>query len=221
VERGDLLLGFDARMTGPDSSWDERRKRNFLFRLDVVQPLSIDPQVWLSAFDRLGRPAWVGIFDPLWEDLESLRDAAGAALLRNVSITAFARAITECSPAERLVLDAHLRGIHPDGTPGDLPEAIATPAAVAPGWTFLGYDVADLGGLSGLMNCGFVPETEDVEALRARWGPKLNARHLFDDLGDARNFKHFSNQRVAEHAPFYVDGLWLVEGKLTPRPPLS
>jgi hypothetical protein len=107
-----------------------------------------------------------------------------------------------------------MRGIHPDGTPGDLPTVIADPDRIQPEWRFLGYDVADLGGLSGLANCGFSPELEDREALQRRWGAKLNDCHLFDDLEHAREFKDFSNRRVAEHAPFYVDGIWLVEGEI-------
>jgi hypothetical protein len=215
VGDGDLLLGFDARVTAPDTAWNERRRRGFLFRLDVVRPLSIDPEVWPSAFDRFGvpRPAWVGIFAPLWESLADLRQAVDTGIPPgSFGLAAFARMTEVCTPDERKALETQLRGIHPDGTPGELPETISVPAAVEPGWTFLGYDVSDLGGLSGLMNCGFVPEVEDVDALRARWGPKLNDWHLFDDLADARGFKDFSNQRVAEHAPFYVDGIWQVEG---------
>lgn len=76
-------------------------------------------------------------------------------------------------------------------------------------WEFLGYDVADSGGsISGLMNCGFLPGHEDVAALRARWGPRLNSWHLFDELTDAAAFKDFSDHRVPEHKPFFVNGLW-------------
>ncbi|HEX8703058.1 MAG TPA: hypothetical protein VF815_29745 [Myxococcaceae bacterium] len=90
-------------------------------------------------------------------------------------------------------------------------DASGQPYTVDAGWTFLGYDVADLGGsISGLMNCGFLPGQDDVEALRAVWGPKLNSRHLFDDVADAVAFKDFSNHRVPEHRPFFVNGLWLL-----------
>jgi hypothetical protein len=219
MEQGDLLLGFNARVTGPDSAWDERRKREFLFRLDAVRPLSIDAQVWPSAFDRfcVPRPDWVGIFDPLWETLAGLRQAVDAAGMPpgSACLAAFARVTAVCTPDERKTLETQLRGIHPDGTPGELPESISIPDTVEPGWAFLGYDVADLGGLSGLMNCGFGPD-EDVEALRFHWGPKLNRWHLFDRLEDARKFKELSNQRVQEHAPFYVDGIWLVDGTINP-----
>ncbi|HEV8581379.1 MAG TPA: hypothetical protein VGX68_20120 [Thermoanaerobaculia bacterium] len=214
MTEGGLLLGFDARPSKPPE-WDERRKRDFLFRLDVVQPLSIDTMIWPSALGSNGleRPDWVGIFDPLWESLDSLRQAVGEA--KGMALVAFSTITAGASEAELATLETQLRGVYPDGTPGKLPATIADPAAVQPGWSFLGYDVADLGGgTSGLMNCGFLPEQEDVDALRFRWGPKLNRFHLFDRLEDAREFKDFSNQRVLEHAPFYVDGIWLVEGQL-------
>ena len=211
-----LLLGFDARLSKPPE-WSEGRKRDYLFRLDVT-PLSIDEQVWPSAFAAHGvpRPDWVGIFDPLWEDLGRLQEAVRGAksLSGEISLAAFGRMTGAGSPEELAVLETQMRGIHPDGTPGDLPAKIAEPSTLQPGWAFLGYDVADLGGLSGLMNCGFVPEAEDVEALRLRWGPRLNDFHLFDRLEDACEFKDFSNRRVAEHAPFFVDGIWLVEGEV-------
>jgi hypothetical protein len=211
-----LLLGFDARRSDAPE-WDERRRRNFLFRLDVVRPLSIDAEVWSSGFDSDSdeRADWIGIFDPLWENLGALREAVRAAegLLGRTSIAAFGRMTGDASAAERTALETQMRGIHPDGTPGDLPATIADPATVQPGWRFLGYDVADLWGLSGLMNCGFLPG-EDVANLRARWGPRLNGFHLFDEIADAREFQGFANQRSPEHAPFFVDGIWLVEGRI-------
>ncbi len=91
---------------------------------------------------------------------------------------------------------------------GDLPTA--KPATIDDSWQFLGYDVSDLWCMSGLMNMGFVSGYDGAEALRAKWGPHLNASHLFDDPVPAEEFKNFSNQRVKEHAPFYVIGIWRV-----------
>lgn len=213
---GIVLVGFDARPSRP-REWDEDRKRRFLFRLDVVHPLSMDTMVWPSIFDRNGleRPAWVGRFAPLWESLDRLREAVRKAerAAQETCIAAFGRTVGTASEAERAALETQMRGVHPDGTPGEMPATAAEPSTVQPGWRWLGYDVADLWGLSGLMNCGFSPD-EDIEALRARWSPKLNGFHLFDSLEDAHDFKELSNRRVAEHAPFYVDGIWLAEGDL-------
>src|SRR5690242_13180383 len=46
------------------------------------------------------------------------------------------------------------------------------PRDLDPTWTWLGYDVADRGQLSGLSNCGY---REEAREARIRWGPLLNA----------------------------------------------
>jgi hypothetical protein len=76
-------------------------------------------------------------------------------------------------------------------------------------WTSLGFDVSDGSGLSGLSNCGYAKD--EVPALRERWGPHLNTYHLFSDVDQAIEFKRLSDNRVREHAPFFVYGLYLVE----------
>lgn len=76
-------------------------------------------------------------------------------------------------------------------------------------WRFLGYDVSD-GGISGLANCGFGPE--EVDALRAEFGPHLNEHGLFDEVARAFQFRAVSEVRVPEHAPFHVIGIWWVRG---------
>jgi hypothetical protein len=73
----------------------------------------------------------------------------------------------------------------------------------------LGFDVSDGSLLSGLSNCGY--SKRDIPALRMRWAPYLNAHHLFDDLKQAYEFRDQSNQRVLEHAPFFVYGLWFIK----------
>jgi hypothetical protein len=70
----------------------------------------------------------------------------------------------------------------------------------------LGYDVADHGLLSGLSNCGY--SAADAVALTARWAPQLNDWHLFDDPEAAAGFAAMTDQRVPEHAPFVVYGLY-------------
>ena len=52
-----------------------------------------------------------------------------------------------------------------------------TPLAVDPTWTFVGFDVADGTEISGLSNCGYGAELEE---LRAAWAPRLNDRGLFE-----------------------------------------
>jgi hypothetical protein len=77
-------------------------------------------------------------------------------------------------------------------------------------WELLGYDVSDTGLLSGLSNCGY-SEREDLPATRERYGSFLNSFHLFSAPELALEFMQFSDERVPEHAPFFVFGLWLIK----------
>jgi hypothetical protein len=193
MHQGNVLLGFDAREAGGGGEWNEQRRNDYLFRPDVARPFSIDQRVW---------PPVVEVHDSpyrFWDDLARLQEVVRERPERPW-IVALGVSLSTCSPEEAVAVEPFI----PVGLSGQLDTVDAR-------WTFLGYDVADLGGsISGLMNCGFLPGQEDVEALRAVWGPKLNARHLFDDVADAVAFKDFSNQRVPEHRPFFVNGLWLL-----------
>lgn len=71
--------------------------------------------------------------------------------------------------------------------------------------SFLGYDVADAGRISGLMNCGY---TSDHAELRERFARHLNRHHLFSDRERALHFRRVTDTRVPEHAPFFVYGLY-------------
>jgi hypothetical protein len=71
----------------------------------------------------------------------------------------------------------------------------------------IGYDTADWGLISAVSNCGIRPE-EGGGLYGKQWGHKLNHFHPFDTVSDADEFVDFANQRVPEHAPFFVFGLW-------------
>ena len=78
-------------------------------------------------------------------------------------------------------------------------------------WELLDYDVADQWLLSGLTNCGFDKMTEDVEAIRQKYVPALKVYHLFDEIERVAEYKTFSDERMQEHAPFFVFGIWLIK----------
>ena len=82
-----------------------------------------------------------------------------------------------------------------------------TPLAPDPAWTFVGFDVADGTEISGLSNCGY---GADVEELRATWAARLNDRGLVGVLEDAFAFREVTDARVPEHAPLTVYGIWMV-----------
>jgi|SRR5215213_2515604 len=201
VER---IVGFDARemWLDPTASWSEKRRTGFLFRPDVPKPLSTDTAVWPSVFDMNDntRPPDCFGHQDLCEELATvqshLRDRssvrAGHSYL--VAITVFLESTK-----------------HTEAQEWDALLTATVPAVRENSWSFLGFDVSDQWLLSGLSNCGFLPEVEDVSDLKRTWGPQLNQRHLFDSLAPATAFKNLSNERVKEHAPFYVFGVWLIE----------
>jgi hypothetical protein len=77
-------------------------------------------------------------------------------------------------------------------------------------WPLLGYDVADP-VISGLSNCGY--DNAERGELAGTWGRWINRHHIFHTLEDAFDFASLTNQRVPEHAPFFVIGLWFVESE--------
>jgi hypothetical protein len=73
---------------------------------------------------------------------------------------------------------------------------------VAAHWPLLGYDVADAWQVSGLNNCGY--SHEEKAALVDVWKSRLTTGGLIRTLEWAREFVTVANERVLEHAPFYV-----------------
>ena len=197
------IVGYDAREAwiSFESAWPEERKQSFLYRRDLVKPLSVDVSVWPSIFqsERVPAPGRFG-FQTTWAEFADLSEALTQACEKRPLKQFRVIAIT-------LVLGAYSSADH---VPWNERIPPAAPAQRGPEWAFLGYDVADQWMLSALTNCGFLP-TEDVAALRREWGPKLNQFHLFTDLESAAAFKHISDKRLEnDHAPCFVFGLWAV-----------
>ena len=211
----DLVTGFDARVAvDGDDAWSEDKKRQWqLFRLDVRRPLSIDTLVWPSLFDRHDelRPDYIGLGYPLWEKLSRLNQIVkrhDQLKALDSDVIACALIVELCTLAERRVWHEFLP---PVGKENIGPSTIlASPSAIDERWTFLGYDVADESGTSALITMRHPTDAGQIDELRTRWGPRLNDAHLFDDRSQAGQFKKLSNQRIPEHAPFFVYGLWLV-----------
>ncbi|MBK6848906.1 MAG: hypothetical protein IPG96_15695 [Proteobacteria bacterium] len=201
------LLGFDLRVFS--NEWPAERRAAYLLR-EVAQPGSADSAVWPSIFDGTvqARPAWVGPFQDLWEDLAALGQAV-AALGETprgelVAVTVHARERAGLGS----FLEAH-RGYDP-WTGERVPLPYPLPERCSERWALIGYDVCDVWGLSGLSNCAY--DSGHAAELRAAWAPRLNDRHLFVTLDDADAYRHVTDARVAEHAPFWVFGLWAVTG---------
>jgi len=209
---GRYILGFDVREPG-GRIFTEKEKAAFLLRLDVERVVSCDGGVWPSVFRSRDRPQYVGFFQELWEDLDNLREQVTSNALAPSDVIAVAVFADLFLPEEAERWRKRLQGVSPDeaARQSDLELPQADPSTVLETWRFLGHDVCDEWGLSGLSSCGFQPQTEDVAGLRTTWGPRLNRHHLFDSLDHATAFKTVANHRAKEHAPFFVYGLWLIE----------
>lgn len=200
------LVGFDARemWQAYADTWTAERRQMFLLRADLLKPLSTDSLVWDSLFnsmlaeDTLDVPFYTGPFG-LWDDLERMR-----AYLASAWGTAW-------KPCWLIAITL----VHEDGEPNEIqPDSRLTSGA----WQCLGYDVSDQGLLSGLSNCGYGAEQP---ALATAWAHHLNRYHLFTEAAHARRFKAITDERVPEHAPFSVFGLYFVESRATPLTPES
>jgi len=207
IEREERVIGFDARVVDADD-WSSERKALYLLRSDA-KPRSLDPMVWPSIFDNGSavRPAWFGPFQELWEDLAVLQKHLGATPEKQkAQLVAFTVHATEDGGLAEF-LDAHVGHLPSTGETSPLPPT--TPPARDPAWRLLGYDVCDVWGLSGLSNCGY--DANELAGLRQAWAPRLNAYHLLSNLDEGETCRRLSNERVPEHAPFFVYGLWSIE----------
>lgn len=189
-----LYAGADVR-DDPDAvgpPWDAERRRQYLLRPDTSTPLSVDRRVWLP---RLG-PERPSAAAPLpWVTVDQVRhDVAAWPTERRAISVIVAIGVVAADSAERELLRS--RGID-------------TELRLEDDWRFLGYDVADAFDCSGLCNCGY-REKDEALVPRKVWAPRLNDHGLLVDLESALEFRALTDRRVPEHAPFFVEGLWIV-----------
>lgn len=199
----ELLLGFDGRVWENSGIWDAERREQFLLRIDAVQPFSTDTTVWPSFLDSDLRPPTCIGHQTLWNDLECLQSCLRSSITSSSWITAVTLHLIS-DPSDEV-----------NRWKANVPATIPTLRSET--WSLLGYDVSDRWLLSGLSNCGFLPG-EDIEALREKWNDKLNDHHLFDRLDSAIEFRALSDQRVKEHSPFFVFGIWSIPSGLSASP---
>jgi hypothetical protein len=215
------LLGFDVRVAKEpyvSRRWDRNARAQYLLRPDIEWPLSVDRSVWPSVFfsnhfrDFRDEPATIGV-DPevegtsgltSWQHLERMRahyDAHGASAPGGVFVAI--ELLSEKAAEGRSILYE---------MPGGIQCGIwldpTVPDRIPEGSTLLGYDVADAGRISGLSNCGYTEA--ERSAMGPVWAGRLNSFGLLSTLEDAVAFRQQCNQRVPEHAPFWVYTLWRV-----------
>jgi hypothetical protein len=191
-------MGYDARRTTPPSQLANNAYReSYLYRFDAVNLSSVDTAIWPSVFDAgdgpaLPRPAYVGP-QGLWSDFHALSRAVEKSTV-DVSIIAIQyvpTAATEKSLFEWLATTEP-----------------TTSLDASADWTFIGYDVADRFMVSSLLNCGLGSERHEIRLRDALVKDCVNERHLFRRLTDADSFVAISDDRIREHAPFFVYAVW-------------
>ena len=201
----ELLLGFDARemWLEPQDYWPASRKKMYLLRDDVARPLSTDTAVWRTVFDAdtsLQRPEWIGPMMGLWDNLVTLQESMDTAWsTRTLPYWLIAVTLQQEGRESDNLLERYARTT-------DIIPALRDPA-----WALLGYDVSDQWLLSGLSNCGYGTSASEIQTLREIYASSLNEHHLFASLKPAVDFMQLSDERVPEHAPFFVFGLWLIK----------
>ncbi|MBI5537997.1 MAG: hypothetical protein HY898_35065 [Deltaproteobacteria bacterium] len=195
-----LYAGSDIREhpARPNEHWTKDRREKYLLRPDVVRPLSVDPNVWGRARGPDGQTSgtplpWISVEAVI----EGVRSWAGV----DDGVAIVIGVVAEDPQEERTL--ARSMGTNVELCP-------------QPTWEFLGFDVAD-STTSGLSNCGY--GLGEVDVLRPPWASRLNHHGLFAEITDALSFRRLTDERVPEHAPFRVYGIWMLEVDGPGEPP--
>lgn len=204
------LIRFDVRLDRAkyvDEFWDAKHRNRFLLKEDVAWPLSVDPMVWPSVFyseifREVNKLPYASIEVPpstdkgnYWRNLHEMASYYGKHKKPETGGVPIAvQVLSENSRDSDQLTMAF--GNHSD------------PAEPPPRSEFLGFDVADLSGISALCNCEYSHETK--KHLAPVWVPRLNVFGLLTTSEHAAEFKQLSDSRVSEHAPFWVYGIWRV-----------
>jgi hypothetical protein len=191
------VIGFDVRELIPDwiTRWRPERRQLFLLRDDIQQPYSVDAAVWPYVPQlEADLPSWFGPQRQSWDSLSAMDQYVNT----HGGYTASTMRI-----GIGLVLATELEG-------WDWGEALELGIEVSDlKGKLLGYDIANFYLLSGLSNVGY--SEDELATLKPVWSPYLNEHHLFTDVDKAHEFKALTSNRVKEHAPFFVFGLYALD----------
>lgn len=67
-----------------------------------------------------------------------------------------------------------------------------------------GFDIADLGLISALSNCGISIKEKEILICEYKLNESLNQFHLIQDIKIAHSLKNKFDELIPEHAPFYI-----------------
>jgi hypothetical protein len=186
-----IVLGFDARtpLANQSSLWDDKRRSQYLIRLEIPSPISVDRGVWPAV--SVNPDEEYPLF--LWG---SLSEIVGT-FPKVATLESDAPAIVEIAVvATDQESSSYWEGII-FGRIDPQKDRRFTLAS-----EFLGYDVADRSLISGVSNCQL--SAEELAAVRKDWSRAINAWGLFGDPEDAEAFRAVCDRLVPEHSPFEV-----------------
>lgn len=194
------IFGFSAREMWQSFAGEPRSDSDFTFFLrdGIIKPLSVDRWIWPDVLmsdqlpDNVDRTQFQRT---KWHMLSELHASLPDDLTDYWTI-----AIT-------MLVDATIAkqyGI------GQIP---VEPSEIDASWQFLGFDVAETGLLSGLMDMGYRKSDGEAAFAQRQFGAALNENHLFTDRDIARNFAAWSDTRDPGHGPFYVFGIYQIEAR--------
>ena len=208
------LIRYDVRMPPElyvDRRWNADARAQYLLRPDVPWPLSVDPLIWPSVFfsEIFKLPHFESYstieIDPSldngtqWLHLDTMRACYDVhrALAPNAIFVAIELLSEKEAEGPTISYDRGHAAIWLEPT---------VPSRPPEGSSLLGYDVADAGWISGLSNCGYT--ADEIHTLAPVWGPRLNSFGLLTNVEDAVAFRQVCDNRVPEHAPFWIYALW-------------
>lgn len=220
----ETLLGYDLRIKPEyylDDYWTYDKRRESLIDPNLGWPISIDTSVWPSVFKYSGFNGsyiFVNSMDHILNiEVEPLNvDHYKLCLWPNSSLMIKSAEekgqLTKVVPvAFSIVGEDQL--IRADSFWSEI-SIIKEAKKLEKEYNFdlIGLDVADREFTSALSNCGYKGKARgNVEK---EWKQHLNNYGLFSDYEHAASFALRSNDRINEHAPFFVYSLyWLVNEK--------
>lgn len=211
----DNILGYDVRCRDDGiirHLWDKKRRAHYLIRQDIKCPISVDRSVLPSIFRFQSDGILEGTIPvedesmhqsvfKLWEDFSSMSKAISDSTFCEdtaIDVVALGFSIGEIDVSQ-------FRNYQW----AEILSETAKPNKRRDDWEFLGYDIADEWLTSGLSNCDF-PDRHDREFV-ADWIPRINDSGLIATMEDADRFRKSLNNKVAEHAPFLIIGIFRLE----------
>lgn len=184
-----ILIGYSIRSLSQDKSWDNERRKKFLIKNNIDLPKSASTVVWENFNDFIDESDSFHFLDNYgFQDIKEL-----------VSLSNYNK-----NQTDRIMVRTCIHYLHSVPT---FVWALNMPSYQDDdNFYFFGYDIADGGIMSGLSNCGYTQN--EMKYCQEKYLPFLNNHGLFDNFDIALDFLNYTNERVKDHAPFYIYSLY-------------